>query len=129
MAHKHAKEMMQYAEDAAECDEPWLLWQFNVGQGWIDCTRMSEFHKDHEYRRKPRTININGFEVPEPLKEMPSSGVVWAVDLDEDYNVFDWEVCGNIIDRMIAKRIAHSTREAAQLHARALLSFTNGDKP
>ena len=35
--HPHAELMMQYAEDAMETDEPWLLWQYRCEGKWKQC--------------------------------------------------------------------------------------------
>lgn len=79
------------------------------------------------FRIKPETININGHEVPAPLREAPAVGVeYWLGDptmtnhterpqtwLDDTQDII-W----------LARGLCHSTKEAAQAHARALLSFT-----
>jgi hypothetical protein len=66
-AHKHAALMLQYAQDAAETETPWERWEWRRGHGWIDMTGSPLWVNEYEYRRKPRTININGLEVPEPM--------------------------------------------------------------
>jgi hypothetical protein len=59
MAHKHAKLMMQYAIDAMEHDEPWLLWEFNEDEflkekkGWQPLINKSPcWWAITKYRRK-----------------------------------------------------------------------------
>lgn len=101
MAHVHAELMKKYAEDAAETD-------------------------DMEYRRKPRTININGYEVPEPLREAPEVGASYfLVSLVDERGLANPAWSGDKFDeRCLRAGITHATREAAELHARALLSFT-----
>jgi hypothetical protein len=72
---------------------------------------------------KPKTININGFEVPEPVREKLDNGdrywvsgaassfeTAWADD-DRDNNYLNLG-------------LIHLTKEAAELHREALLSFT-----
>ena len=77
------------------------------------------------YRWKPKTININGFEVPEPVKE--------PLEVMQDYyspmfptgNVASLVWVGNRIDMdFFNAGMIHLTKEAAIQHAKALLSFT-----
>lgn len=76
---------------------------------------------------KPATININGFEVLEPMREAPRNGTkYWVGDVrgvETPANGFLW--AGDCIDRcLLARGLCHTTKEAAELHAKALLSFT-----
>ena len=68
MAHIHAELMAQYAEDAKQHDEPWELWQHGDDETWTSCTTHPGWFSDHSYRRKPRTIQIGDYEVPETLQ-------------------------------------------------------------
>lgn len=78
------------------------------------------------YRIKPRTININGHEVPEPMRVEPNSDESYFVpNLIEDhpFTHFTWN--GNRIDKKwLVLGVCHTTKEAAIAHAKALLSFT-----
>lgn len=77
------------------------------------------------FRIKPRTININGFEVPEPLRVAPDGNIrYWTMSIHEKHAVsFTWS--SSKIDRdWLMAGLCHATREAAEAHARALLSFT-----
>lgn len=73
----------------------------------------------------PTTININGYEVPEPLRTAPRLGNQYyiastGVDTPSRYEWLDDDV-----DYLyLAKGILHLTKEAAILHAKALISFT-----
>ena len=126
-AHKHAALMAEYAKDAAETETPWKRWEVaGLAGDFRNCTEHPEWEYYMQYRRKTRTININGFEVPEPLREAPK----------EDTEVFLLNVCSqSLVDqdeywntpsynRILGLGIMHLTREAAEIHARALLSFT-----
>jgi len=78
-----------------------------------------------DWKIKPRTININGYEVPEPIRVKPRLG-------DKFYTVYlsaGTVECFTFDDSMTCNRwfnqgLAHKTREAAELHLKALLSFT-----
>lgn len=104
--------------------------------GWVTCSPVDALayicNVPHEamperFRPKPRTININGHEVPEPMREVPDTGAIYfaadvcMADLSPDARYWDHGVIGN---NRLARGICHSTREAAEAHARALLSFT-----
>jgi len=129
--HKHWKEIAQYAQDAAETEKPWERWQYKsiYDADWIDGKVDFAFYQGWEYRRKPRFILINGIEVPEPMREKPEFGAsYWIPDI--------WDTSGRLSSSEMTWEdhetdndwfftgICHLTREAAELHAKALLSFT-----
>lgn len=80
-----------------------------------------------EWRRKPRFILINGIEVPEPMREAPEVGAVYHI-VSFSYKE------GNVINEVwedddfsrywLSLGLCHLTRESAEIHAQALLSFT-----
>ena len=84
------------------------------------------YNLKHVTKKKPvRYININGFKVPEPMREAPEKGTTYyvvALPDNEPYR-FTWK--GDTTDSIwLAKGIIHATRQAAELHLYALLSFT-----
>lgn len=122
--HLQAELIMKYAEIAQNDAEPWkhFEWLDSIGR-WIELTKDMTFNYIGEYRLKPKTISINGFEVPEPLRSVPAYGTpyfiidlphvmsaIWNNHPDE----YEWLKAG----------IIHLTREAAENHLEALLSFT-----
>lgn len=79
------------------------------------------------FRIKPRTILINGIEVPEPLISAPKVGISYCyLSLGHrEHSVYESRWNDDIADHRILKRgLIHLTKEAAETHARALLSFT-----
>ena len=70
MGHIHADLMAQYAEDAKQHDRPWELWQFCDDDTWVECSTHPRWVPDFAYRRKPRTVQIGDFEVPEPCTRL-----------------------------------------------------------
>ena len=78
--------------------------------------------------RKPRTININGIEVHEPLREAPEIGAKIcraAPEIRSGVQKMTWQG----VDyqwQWLRSNLLHLDDErcAAELHARALLSFT-----
>ena len=126
--HIHAELMAQYAEDARETDAPWKRWEFKdkYESLWRNLSTNPGWHKDDEYRRKPRTITINGREVPEPMRSAPAIGSrYYLVDTSSRqlFGIENWD--GDAIEQIwLSRGLCHSTKEAAIAHAEALLSFT-----
>ena len=124
--HIHAESMKLYAEDAATHEKPWELWQVDHGDGFNICKLHPQWSTNNKYRRKPRTININGFEVPKPMREKPNMGSnYYTITLNQE-NVIRKEIWYDFtFDNIMLKNgLCHSTKEAAEIHAKALLSFT-----
>ncbi len=130
-AHPHAALMALYAQDAAETAEPWERWEwreYGNTSYWRPCTHSPRWDLNFEYRRKPKTIRIGDFDVPEPLREPPAYSTEYhTVKLDPWFDHypgyrFYWKNEEND-RRRLAASICHLTQEAADLHARALLSL------
>ena len=118
------------SEDAlAGAPEPWERWESRNCENnvWSDLGSHPRWFTHREYRRKQRTININGYEVPEPLRKLPED--------DEDVYIANPEI-GDALPVLLRLRgthavktalesgFLHATRDAAIQHAEALRSFT-----
>ena len=127
--HVHADLMLQYAQESMTNDEAWKNWEQRSGDKWLSCCVTPCWYEDVLFRRKPKTININGFEVPESLRGAPELGSFYFIVLlhnDEPVGEYMWTA--SYIDRALFKSgLAHATREAAMIHAKSLLSFTKLD--
>lgn len=124
--HPHAELMAQYAEDAKETDRPWERWIFLSKYGWLELGDHPTWNEGTQFKRKPRTININGYEVPEPVRSKPESGAeVFMVNLNNSQPVTVTFFIADVDTPALKHGLLHTTREAAELHAKALLSFTN----
>jgi len=126
MKHKHAELMMKYAMDAMETVQPWKRWEFKFEgeDDWNGLEEPAVWRNDCEYRRKPRTVNINGFEVPEPVRTPLENGTIYYAtylfSLDESVHTI-WS--GDSFDiKCLEKGLIHLTEEAAIKHADALLA-------
>ena len=125
--------MALYAQDAMETDKPWGRWQFKnkyTGDKWTALVDHAEWLINTDYRRKPRTISINGYEVPDPVREpLGENDVYYYVTFGSLYTANGasesrWCDAAGVSRLRLDKGIIHLTREAAEIHAKALLSFT-----
>ncbi len=126
MPCKHSNLMMIYAQQAAECDEPWLLWEWGHQGEWGNLDTHPRWVKGNEYRQIQKTIRIGSFDVPEPMREKPEyKTTYWTADpvyVDLVCHGVWLESCRDL--KLFKLGICHATKEAAQLHAKALFSFT-----
>lgn len=128
-AHVHQKLMEQYAEDALTTDRPWELWEYMPeNREWIPLYDNPAWHPATKYRRKQKTININGFEVPEPVRvPLPVGQFYYSPHIlaskgfvaEHEWNNTNYNY------HLLKAGLIHLTPEAAELHAKALLSFTS----
>ena len=133
--HVHAELMAQYAEDAMRTNKPWQLLEFkqivDVDQTWSDwteCKCSPEWCEYRKYRRKPKFININGYNVPEPLREEPAMGTDYFVVSTSNPTPQEFAWSGYSAERQKLKAgVIHLTKENAQIHLDALLSFTRSN--
>jgi hypothetical protein len=87
------------------------------------------FHDAHTFRIKPKTININGHEVPEPCREpLNKNEEYWIVEISSLRTIWVCHWYGSDIDHQLLDRgLIHKTEEAAEAHAKALLTFTTNE--
>jgi len=125
--HIHAELMMEYAKDAMETATPWRRWEKSWdGYTWQNLKDDPVWGVACEYRRKKKTININGFEVPEPVKEseVEYGKVYYSFQLTsgEEHHV-QWCNRDSQVE-LLKLGMLHYTTEAIRKHREALLSFT-----
>ena len=134
MKHKHADLMLLYAQDAGESETPWENWEVccNKYDFWLRCIAHPEWETTTQYRRKIKTININGFDVPEPVrKPLAYNDYYYICDLRSDrQNSVKWTDDHYDLE-WLNLGVIHLTSEAAELHKQALLSFMkqSGNEP
>ena len=117
--------MLLYAQDAAETDKPWEYWEYKVGvTGFIGCSKHPEWNDDFKYRRKPKTITVNGIEVPEPIRETPAMGDKYYLVNPAAFTLITHNSWANdpYDTQWLNKGLLHLTEEAAFAHAKALLA-------
>lgn len=126
----HAKLMVQYAEDWAETDEPYLRWGFKAPSSaeYSPLYEHPRWDERTEYRRivSVKTIIINGHRVPEPMRVEPPIGTAYYMpNLNVNIGFFKCKWDGVPEDkRRLRAGIVHRTGDAAAVHTEALLSQT-----
>ena len=126
MKHKYADILIALANGETT--------QYRSGARWVDATPEDVIGDllrtvPGIFRVKPKTTNINGYAVPEPMREAPERGTVyWLPSLQHPSAArpLAWHNDGED-NRYLAYGICHFTEEAAKLHAEALVSFTKGE--
>lgn len=123
--HPHA-DLMAKAAEIAKTDKYWQRHfeeKFHSTDKW---NQMSDvfFQTHREYRLKPNFIDINGHQVPEPVRGPLQEGDLYygASTADGVFSAI-WN-CDHIDSERLHKGIIHLTKEAAETHIAALLSFT-----
>ena len=77
-------------------------------------------------RRKPRTIRIGEYDVPEPMRVEPADGVGYYLPNVLTPDLPHYRVCFGTENKLswLAEGLCHATKEAANTHAMALISLT-----
>jgi len=130
MKHPHAELMLQYAQDAMETDKPWERWEYlDISGEWMpfyyhrmDNQPSPAWQSNIQYRRKSKTIRVNGFDVPEPMMEKPTTNQRYFVPSIGDQEWFyssKWEHYPTQV-RCFERNLCHSTKNGAIKHGMAL---------
>ena len=125
--HVHAELMAEYAKDAAKSKEPWKDWEMTDSFDttyWISCTRNPGWDLDRHYRRKPKTVTINGIVVNKGLTEVKSGDKVFMTDLYAPDKYIVLRSSRNF-GCSLARGLLHSTKEDAIAMADAMLAFSH----
>ena len=128
--HPHFDLMMKYVEIAQTTDKPWEAFQVKgFVDEWVDVSADILFNENLQYRLKPeppKTIRIGEYDVPEPVREPLEKDTEYWIphfSLEVLANRFKWY--GDKFDNRVLKNgLIHLTKEAAFIHAKALMSLT-----
>ncbi len=95
----------------------------NTGGQWRPCGGV--FVEGSEYRIEPKTILVNGFEVPEPMREAPKEKTPYFTICVSHPDFFREELWFNNDShvRLLKRGICHATKQAAIAHAKAMLGI------
>lgn len=105
--------------------------QWNSGQcGWLDCNDARSDHHSFgaktEFRIKPRTIKIGDFDVPEPIRVDIGIGNRYFTISLGGASAISCVWLGDGRDyELLRNGLCHETHEAAELHAKAIVSLTS----
>lgn len=108
---------------AGECKEEL---QMETVHGFVPCqyNALINAYNTYEYRIKPRTITVNGIEVPEPVRQPLMDGqkyfTVTVTNPSSLVNSARWND-DKVDNHSLNLGLIHLTREAAQLHAEAMI--------
>lgn len=121
--------MRLYYEDAMETEFPWMRWEFRQTptSEWSPLSKSPRWDSHCEYRRRPgKVIKIGQHSIPEPVRQELEIGQAYYIPsiVSHDF-VFRSQWNGNKYDKSrLLAGIIHLTEEAAALHAKALIQFT-----
>lgn len=93
------------------------------GAGVYKITRDEWQNERDKLTIKPKTIKVNGFDVPEPIKgSLPD---IYYMPCLSSVDLYSWadNIAGNVDNIRWRRGICHSTKEAAVAHAKALLGI------
>jgi hypothetical protein len=109
--------------------EKWLDVSINNECVFINDCKVSAVNFEQKSRMKPKTILINGFEVPEPERKSLDDGSKYYFPSMEDKSMSVYSIWQeDYLDKCrLSRGLIHLTKEAATTHAKALLSFTSHD--
>lgn len=119
---KWCKEILPVVQAAADGEEVQFYGEHT--EEWI-AKATGSLRADTKYRIKPRTITVNGFEVPEPMRIKPDEGFEYFVSTPSDSEMFYVATWDDDIhdERWFYRGLCHTTEEAAIAHAKAMLGI------
>ena len=116
-----AKEILPIVQAAANG----AVIEFKQDGVWYE-KAYNDLYCDYEYRIRLNTIRIGEYDVPEPMREMPALDTYYyiaCITTSGLYGVATW-VCDAKDIEWFNRGVVHSTKDAAVLHAKAILSLT-----
>lgn len=118
LAQGHSIQTRHFTEDESDWTDQWnwtpgaMAAFLNKGDGWV-------------FRVMPRTIQINGIEVPEPLRHVDGMAPItqfWSPTMHRpDVKALRVGFSDTGFDLFLKRGLLHATEEAAIKHAEALL--------
>lgn len=83
---------------------------------------VAEYKKWTKYK-EPEYIIVNGFQVPKPLTSLTDLEIIYTPGLVQSDYYDTWRCIAGFAITALDRNIAHSTKEAAITHAKALLGY------
>ncbi|MBN4867663.1 MULTISPECIES: hypothetical protein [Providencia] len=128
--HPHAELMAKAAEIAKKDKKWWRHFEFRSIRdshfGWQPLFSATTFDFDCEYRvRKHLSVQIGDYDFPEPVRKPLEVGQqYWVITLDYGVCPHIWTGSNQEVHCWLVRGLIHLTKEAAETHIKALLSFT-----
>lgn len=120
-------EILEHAAQNLREDRNWLEgieYFSHQSDRWEKVLSAKVFDLNYKVRIKPKMLQINGLEYPEPLKGIHEGERYWCVATNQTDGVMDYIWCNDEVDKAtFSRRLVHSTKEAAQQHCAALLGI------
>lgn len=118
--HKHAEMIKAWLDDASlevECRTEIGNWFYEPDPSWCE---------NLQYRFKLKMIKCGEHEFPEPMQVAPELNTVyWVASISTSAISYQHLWISDKQDREnLARGVTHSTKAAAEAHARALISLT-----
>lgn len=93
---------------------------------WMECVGEPAWDAE-EYRIKPKTIRIGDIDVPEPVRVALVDGEKYFLASFAHGEAVSFHWADSVTDRkFLANGAIHLTKEAAELHAKALILVSGG---
>lgn len=125
MAIKHLEVKRAYYNDP---ENVVVETKSSIDGNWYPISDEPKWLDLNEYRIKPKTIRIGDIDVPEPVREeLEIDELYFVVDgsLREFTDSYRWK--NDELDNIwLSRGLIHLTREAAELHAKALILVSGG---
>ena len=122
--HIHVELMKQYAEDAMETDEPWLLWEYLYEGKWHQCVIHPSWSICATFRRKSEMIKIGEYEFPKPISNHTfelGDNYYYVLYGDDGFTVYESVWRNSVVDtRIMNSNLLHLIKQNAQQHADVL---------
>lgn len=126
-AHKHALLMAMYAQDALTTDKPHLLWEYRSPDerrvGWRSCVTAPIWVESWEYRRKPQTRMVNGFEVEVPVQHADPTTAYYVARPDIANWVYRLTGASGLCQTLAGRGLVFATASAAIANAKAMVGI------
>lgn len=105
------------------CECTWKPLMEKIGEGLIRYVDTQSYMSGCSFRIAPRTILVNGVEVPAPEKEAPADGADYFIPVttfEDLHDALQWD--GSLIDsRWLKAGLVYLDKESAIARAKAML--------
>lgn len=124
--HRHAKLMMEYAQDCLVNSRAYEKWEYSHSSSspikWMSLNCHPMWEPECDYRRKTPTITIGGVDVPKPETQPLAHETTYWVAMPLSGGQMLWR--GDSYDFSVLNAgLVHLSKEAAAKHAEVLYGY------